>query len=151
MSCQPTHAPRHPDFTPGNTVALRHGAWSPRTVEPLAAELVEAIAGTVDWWKPADMPSVWAWARTEARCQLLTEYLAVHGGDLDDDGSVRAAADLLTRLEARAESLRSKLGLDPLARARLGRDVASTQVDLARIWADDDEATEPPLEATEAG
>ena len=32
-------APRHPDFTPGNTVALKHGANSPTAVAA-RAELV---------------------------------------------------------------------------------------------------------------
>lgn len=121
-----------PAFTRGNEVALRHGAWSPRKIDPLASELVESVSRQVEWWRPADMPSVWAWARTEARVQLLTEWLAERG-DLDDDGNVRAAADLLTRLEARAQSLRSALGLDPTSRARLGRDVAAAEVDLAGL------------------
>ncbi len=119
-------------------------------VDPLAAQLVDAIAGSVDWWQPADMPSVLAWARCEARVELLTRWLAEHGGDLDEAGNVKGAADLLTRLEVQASNMRSKLGLDPLSRARLGRDVASTRVDLARAWAAED-VTEPPLEATEAG
>ena len=48
---------------------------------------------TVDWWRPADRPAIWAWARTEARVQLLTEWLAGKGGDIDDDGTVRPAAE----------------------------------------------------------
>jgi len=59
-------------------------------------------------------------ARCEARIQLLTEYLTDAGGDLDDDGGVRAAADLLTRLESQAMNHRARIGLDPLSRARLG-------------------------------
>ena len=56
------------------------------------------------------------------------------GGDIDDiDETVRPAADLLARLSARCESMRSKLGLDPLSRARLGRDVAASKVDLAKL------------------
>ncbi len=76
---------------------------------------------------------MWAWARTEARIVLLSEYLLTHDGDLAPDDTSRRASDLLTRLEARAESLRSKLGFDPLSRGRLGRDVASMRVDLAAL------------------
>jgi hypothetical protein len=142
----PTRGYSWPPFEAGNLAAVRHGAWSPRIVDPLAEELVAAIESTVDWWRPCDRPGVMAWARTEARCQLLAEWLADRGGDIDDEDEVRPAADPLTRLEARAESLRSKLGLDPLSRARLGRDVAASQLDLARLWAaegTDEDGAEP--------
>lgn len=122
-------------FEPGNTVALRHGATSPRKVDPLAVEIVEGTRPDVTWWRPADEASIWAWGRLEARIQLLNEYLADRGGDIDDDGSVRPAAEFLRKLEARAESMRGRLGLDPLNRARLGRDVAAQNLDLARLWA----------------
>jgi len=41
----------------------------------------------------------------------------------------------LTRLEGQAAAMASRLCLDPTSRARLGRDVAATNVDLARLWA----------------
>jgi hypothetical protein len=124
-----------PPFQAGNVAAQTHGSYSPRKVDPLAAEILAQTRQHVTWWRPADEASVWAWARTEARVQLLAEWLTERGGDLDDAGSVRPAADLLTKLEARAESMRSRLGLEPLSRARLGRDVAASSVDLARLWA----------------
>lgn len=146
---QPTPARRYRWATawPGNELAVKHGAWSPRRVEPLAAEILRATQETVTWWRPADEASAWAWARTEARVQLITKWLIDCGGDLDDEGEVRGAARELDRLEARAESLRSTLGLDPLSRARLGRDVAAGQVDVARLWAamaEDEPAMEAP-------
>ncbi len=124
-----------PPFEEGNVAALHHGAYSPRKVDPLAAEILAQTRQHVTGWRATDEASVWAWARTEARIQLLTEWLADRGGDLDDAGAVRPAADLLTKLEARAESMRGRLGLEPLSRARLGRDVAAQSVDLARLWA----------------
>ena len=129
-----------PDFVARNSMALRHGAWSPLRVDPPAAELVERIAPTVTWWMDCDMPAVWAWARCEARCELLTEWLGAKGSDLDGDENVRPAADLLNRLTKQAESMRSKLGLDPLSRARLGRDAAAGAVDLARLWSTEDDS-----------
>jgi hypothetical protein len=148
MTCRPGHSPRHPNFEPGNVIGLRHGAFSPRRVDPLAAELVRTVTADVDWLRDCDRPSLWAWARVEARIQLVSEYLADSGGDIGDDDTVRPAADLLTRLEAQASGMRSKLGFDPLSRARLGRDVSATQVDLARLWAT--EADTGPETATEA-
>lgn len=140
-------------FEPGNLAAKTHGAFSDRLVNPLAQQILAEVAPLVTWWVPADMPTAAAWARTEARVQLVSEWLGDHGGDLyaaqvpvgskgdtiTVEGEVRSASLLLNRLEARAESLRSKLGLDPLSRARLGRDVAAGQVDLARLMADEQE------------
>ena len=130
-----------PPFAKGHVLSLRHGAWSPRRIDPRAQELIDSVAPGVTWWQDCDWPAVWRWAQTEARIELLTEWLADKGGDIDDDESVRPASDLLTRLSVQAMNMRSRLGLDPLSRGRLGRDVAASQVDLAKLWADDDEAS----------
>jgi len=55
---------------------------------------------------------------------------------LDEQGLPRPAARHLVDLEAAAAKRRAEVDLDPLSRARLGRDVAATGVDLARLWAD---------------
>lgn len=130
-------------YEPGNLAALKHGAYSPRRVDPLATELVDATleaaaapgSSTGFLTEPSYRPAVWAWARAEAKIQLLTEYLEDHGGDIDAEGEIRGAASLLEKVERRCESLRARLGLDPLARARLGRDVAAGSVDVARLMA----------------
>lgn len=99
-------------------------------------------AGTGHLQRPEYRPALWAWGRAEAQVQLLTEYLAKRGeeagdgvGDLEDE-STRAAYLLLHRAEARAITLRARLGLDPLSRARLGRDVAAGELDAARLMAE---------------
>lgn len=139
-----------PPFEVANELRTTHGANSPRRVDPLMTALLSAVAGDdveLSWLRPADQPSVRAWARTEARITLVSEWLALHGGDLDEHGEVRAASHLLNRLEARAESLRSKLGFDPLSRAKLGKDVAATGVDLAKLWmAEDAVGAQEPTE-----
>lgn len=56
-------------------------------------------------------------------------------GDLADD-RVRTAYLLLHRAEARATTGRTRLGLDPLSAARLGRDRIAAQVDVARLMSD---------------
>jgi hypothetical protein len=136
----PAFEGQRPPFGPGHELSVRHGAYSPRKYEPLARELVENVLADdhqAFTHAPAFRPALWAWARAEAQVQLLTEYLAGLAeaanngvGDLDDE-RVRAAYLLLHRAEMRAQSGRSRLGMDPLSRARLGRDVAAGQADLA--------------------
>lgn len=127
----PAFPGQRPPFQPGHELATHHGAYSPRRVDPLATELVERILDDDDvaYLRALSVrPALWAWAKAEARVQLLEEYLAGRGGpdgvgDLEDRRT-RSAWELLHRAETRAESGRKQLGLDPLSRARLGRDVA---------------------------
>lgn len=144
----PAFPGQRPPFQPGHTLSLSHGAYSPRKVDPLARELVDLVLGddTVPSYAkaPAYRAELWAWGRAEAQTQLLTEWLAKEGeaagdgvGDLDSE-SVRAAYLLLHRAEARAASARTRLGLTPLAAARMGKDVAigrAADVDVAQRMA----------------
>lgn len=122
-------------FEPGNEIATRHGAYSPRRVDPLAAELVDQALADVDLGyltAPGYRPAVWAWARAEAQVQLLAEHVERLGLDFAE-AAVSAAYAALDRAERRAERGRARLGLDPLSRARLGRDVTATRVDLVSM------------------
>lgn len=134
-----------PPFAPGHELAVKHGAYSPRRVDPLAAELVGLVLAddAVAYLRePRWRPALWAWARAEAQVQLLTEYLEAKGagveggvGDLGEE-RVRSAYLLLHRAETRATTGRTRLGLDPLSAARLGRDKAATGVDVAKLMAE---------------
>lgn len=121
---------QRPPFQPGHELSTQHGAHSPRKVDPLAKELADGLLADPAMTfahAPAFRPAVWAWARAEAQVQLLSDYLEQRGkggvGDLADE-RVKTAYLLLHRAEARALSGRRQLGLDPLSRARLGKDVA---------------------------
>lgn len=136
---------QRPPFQPGHELSMRHGAYSPRRVDPLATDLVQHVLDVAEvegmsfLTQASYRLALWAWARAEAKVQLLEEYLEDHaaaGRSLDEDGDVMAAALLLERVERRAITLRARLGLDPISRARLGRDVAAQNVDLARLWAE---------------
>jgi hypothetical protein len=105
-----------PAFEVGNWAGLRHGAVSPRRVDPLAAELVEGLLER----RPdlADFPeATWAWGRAEARCLLLEDF-HVREGFLDEDGNVRGGGRVAT-FEAQAARLRERLGLDPVSDVQL--------------------------------
>lgn len=88
--------------------------------------------------------AVWSWARAEARVELLTKWVDEHGGGIADDGSVAGALNALRLWEVRAANCRSRLGLDPLSAARLGRDVTASAIDMAKLLSDggDDGASE---------
>jgi hypothetical protein len=76
---------------------------------------------------PTYRPAVTAWAQAEIQEALLHEYLADVGGPLDGKGRPLPAAEYLERVARRAERLRARLGLDPLARASLAKDLAVAQ------------------------
>jgi hypothetical protein len=123
-----------------------HGAWSPATYEPRAFEIADALLSYADepgspisyLSDPSYRPAVDAWARIESRCSLLADWLSTRGL-LDEKGKPRPATDLLDRLEKRGETLRGVLGLTPLSRSRLGRNIAAARVDLAQLLSDPDE------------
>jgi hypothetical protein len=138
-------------FGPGNQAAMTSGFSSERQVGPLAdriaRELLEDAATPPHVREPLFAASVQAWARAEAAVRLIWEWLAER--DLmtaltelttsteeegkDGGGVVRRKAttrhvgsvlEALRKYETLAMNLRSKLGLDPAAAARVGRDLA---------------------------
>jgi hypothetical protein len=122
---------QRPPFPPGNELAVQHGAYSPRKVDPLAREILEAVLSdpeTAYLQAPRYAAARWAWARAEAEAQLLTEYLAARAKETDDgigdleQRRVRTAYLLLHRAEARAADGRKALGLDPRSWVALKRD-----------------------------
>jgi hypothetical protein len=120
-------------YQPGNLEALKHGAYSPRKIDPLARELVASVLSQVAYLSdPSYAPALWAWGRAEARVQLLTEFLDEQGV-LGDEGNPRPLLDKLRDWERSAESLRSRLGLDPTSRARLERDLSASARDLREL------------------
>jgi len=106
-----------PAATAGNKIALKHGARSPRVVGPIVDALVVELAAVAPWTaRPAFAAEVNAWAHAEARCQVLRHWADEHGV-LSDEGL--AAAGELARAEVRASTARDRLGLSPLALAKL--------------------------------
>lgn len=121
-------------FKQGNAAALTHGARSPRVIDPIVAELVADLSTVAPWTaRLAFAAEVSAWANAEARCRVLRHWADEHGV-LSDEGL--AAAGELARAEARASSARDRLGLSPLALAKL----LSTFATAVASGADDDGA-----------
>jgi hypothetical protein len=107
-------------FEAGNTAAQKHGAWSERTVSPIAADLEQGLHATAPWTTGAAFtPTRSAWCWTEGQCIVLRRYLDEVGILDPDTHEPRPASALLDRLENRAAKLRTELGLTPLALTKL--------------------------------
>jgi hypothetical protein len=122
MAGEPARGYSWPPFERGNAAATRHGVWSARRVDPLACELV---AGALDD-RPAlhrHPEAVMAWARAEARCLLLADWVAEHGL-VDADGNTPAPLRYIAQFERLALDLRARIGLDPRSEAELVREQA---------------------------
>lgn len=123
-----TGRPRGKPTEPGNVLALRHGAHSPRVVTATAATKRAEVIAAADWLdRPEFALVVAALARTEAQIDLVADYLDRNGGPLLDDGSVRPSADYLLKLERSAGALRERLGMDPVSYVKLRRDLAAVE------------------------
>lgn len=126
---------QRPPFAKGNMLHLSHGAHSERVLAPIAAKWVETALTQCEYLRdPSYEPSLLAWARFEAKCDLLHQYID-DNGMFTDTGELTAAAKLLPSYEGRAAKLRSTLGMDPLSRSKLQKNTASTQVDLSVVLA----------------
>ena len=151
---------------PGNDLALSHGAYVPAIVNPIAARKLAWMLGP-DWPEhvkaPHLRPLLSELAVTEARIELLDAE--IDGLGIEDaiseltttvekltgsmeEGTFRRRAKSKKRgspLEARRRegahrlNLLKELGVTPLARAKLGKDVSSTAVNMAQIWSEEGE------------
>jgi hypothetical protein len=118
-----------PPFEPGNEVALRHGAYSPRRVDPLAKEIVDHLLTDPELaylHAPRHRWTVLALGRAEAQVQLLVEYLADLASALHEDdpghggigGRAAAAAKSFRRWVPSATSCAQSFAPKGLAAAR---------------------------------
>lgn len=125
-----TPAWSRPPFEEGNLVALRHGARSPRVLQPIVDAILAEVVQSAPWaMRPAYAAELTSWAWAEARCQILRHWIDEHS--LLSDEAQQAAGEL-ARAESRAASARDRLGLNPLALARL-----MTTLDTAPAGTDD--------------
>lgn len=72
--------------------------------------------------------TVWAWARAEARCMLLEEWLEEHPL-VSEDGDLAPVARYVGQFERLAADLRGRLGLDPKSEADLASSRARATLD----------------------
>jgi hypothetical protein len=123
---------QRPPFQPGNDLALKHGIWSPATVNPVAEQLIgELLADpTLDYLAaPRFARSVHQWAIAQAKVDLLSTW--VDGMTIqqaaDSDRGKTSPLELLRKWMTTAQGYAQRLGLDPLSAARLGKDIAGAR------------------------
>ncbi len=125
-------------FAPGHELSMKSGAYSARKVDPIAVELsVGIVELRPDLAAPEFMFAVHAWARAEARCILLADWL-VDRVMVADDGEPLPMLISVARFEKQAADLRARLGLDPRAKAELDRqrvEATRSAVDLDAVRA----------------
>jgi hypothetical protein len=126
-----------PPFEPGNTAAVKHGAYvSTLRLAPRIRELVEEAVATMPVCTPADMPAVELLAITRARIEIasaaLDEYDQRFASPLEpylaeEAPNLHRLREDLGRWTTRALRLCDALAMTPTSRARLGLDIAATR------------------------
>ena len=119
-------------FAPGNTLSLRSGVDSPRTVTSLADDLAAQVVELFP--QLAAYPyAVSDWAHPTARAALLRRAI----DDLvDAGGSLADRTDLLKEVRAderRAAEAARSLGLDPTSHVKLVRERAEAGLSVAEL------------------
>lgn len=120
---------QRPPFAAGNKLAVTHGAYSAARTDPIARRYLAEIADdpSLEYLnQPRFHAGLWLWASAMAKVELLSAW--VDDQDIadaaDSDRGKTSALELLRKWMATAQTWASRLGLDPLSAARLGKDVA---------------------------
>jgi hypothetical protein len=135
----------------GNTAAMTHGFRSEalvRDVEGEVRELMDALAEgapvrEADGSVPtADTVAIEAAARALKRYRSVNAYCEMYGRFDEKTGEVKSCARYELEGERALQRCLDSLGMSPMARSRLGLNIARTAgaFDLARQWAAEDDA-----------
>jgi len=137
---EPCQCARCRGFEHGNTISLRHGAYSTVHLGKRAAQLAAEIRDTAPICEPCDEPVVRLLALTLARVEAAAKAID-RLDELADGGSPLAAYQSQLNESLRRDlrgwigtsmRLASELGLTPLARGRLGVSVAQIRTEQTR-------------------
>lgn len=158
-------------FSPGNQLGVRHGAYSPAIVGPLAERIANDLLGDADTpdylRRPVWRWAIAGWANAEAEAMLMRAWRAGMSAEEsatefsesaeDETRPASGAAarkargkrilpslEALHKVEVRAATLRGRLGLDPVSAAKLGGKLDEKAFDLALHWAAQPEGEEAP-------
>lgn len=131
MTCRPGHAPKHPDFEPGNSAALKFGVYSPVVIEAKAAEVHAELLRVAPWCdEERYLPSVLRYLQATAREQLAHEAIA------NSSKVSPRLFEVATACARLAWVMADQLGLTPAGHARLKvlvADATSAEAGLADL------------------
>jgi hypothetical protein len=130
---------QRPPFQPGNQLAVTHGAYSSKRIDPVAAGFRDEILSSPAMQyllEPQYAAIFWQYCRTAARIQAIED--ALDGMPIEQaaySGKGQTSwLELLRKWTSTLTNLASRCGLDPRSFAALGRDVSQArQADVATI------------------
>lgn len=123
-----------PTATPGNKIALKHGANSAEAIAATAEELRPRLFEVATWLDPVlDVIAVDRFLRVEARSLRLDHYL--NGLDEETSARLHKVHEQATAASRLAAQLGTTLGLDLRSRMQLRRTEVSTEATLASVIA----------------
>ncbi len=110
-----------PTATPGNTIALKHGGNSERSIEARAAEVRSHIFEAAPWLagEPAYLPAIARYLRAEARELLIHEHILKVADEKGTGAVPQRLWEQATAAANAAMKAGALLGLDPQSLARL--------------------------------
>jgi hypothetical protein len=126
--------------TEGNELSVVHGASSARFYGPVAEGLRDQLFALPSCPGYLRDP-LWAfalrgWAEAEAQCLLGQEYLSSLTFEEQFTAKKQgqtAPIEIVQKLEKHAANMRDKVGLNPSSAARLGKSLAATELDIAKL------------------
>lgn len=121
---RPGEDERRASFESGNTLQLRHGAYSPEGRRELKNARAEELRALVPAYSPSDEPMIRLVAGVLARIELAWDWLDEHGIFRGETGELQPVLKALSTWENTAGRLLDRLGCDPSARGALGLDLA---------------------------
>jgi len=126
----PAFPGQRPPFAPGNDLSLRHGVYSPRKIGERSAVVVAQLLeqpGVGYLQAPEYRASLWRYAQRQAKADLMHDRMLEHAETCAEIAGCQVCESLERRwreFDTAAAKASERLGLDPLSRARLGKDVA---------------------------
>lgn len=126
----PAFPGQRPPFAPGNDLSLRHGVYSPRKIGERSAVVVAQLLeqpGVAYLQAPEYRASLWRYAQRQAKADLMHDRMLEHADTCAEIAGCQVCESLERRwreFDTAAAKASERLGLDPLSRARLGKDVA---------------------------
>jgi hypothetical protein len=123
---------------PGNKLALRHGAYDPSLVQPMADELSIQIRQEImelPYTLPVDATLVDSYSYVTSQIKRVREILDKSGGAMTTRGGIRPGAFFLNQLIHRQQELAKVIGVGAAPRASMMQAMAGARKDTSEVQA----------------